>query len=108
MTNAIILAEYLLGFLISTYLGVLFVVWIRKARAISTIWKYETAMFISIAYSKILVAVCRFLLIYDEPLRDEMLHSILWQTRDIPLIVVLGWFAWEMSDRFFNRRRKKK
>ena len=104
MTDFLTFLVYLLLSVFCIYLGILFAIWTKIAFKVSSVWKYQMALFFALGYSKLFVFICRYLMHTNVVARDAVLKSWVWAFRDIPLLIVIGWFVWEMSRRFFILR----
>ena len=108
MTDFIVLVIYFILTISCIYLGILFFIWSKIATSISTIWKYQMVLFFAIGYSKIYLLMARYFRGTNIIIHNHLLDSWEWITRDIPLLIVIGWFVWEMSKRFFILRKREK
>jgi len=81
------------------YLGIMFMWWMKKADAISTIWYYQTALFWSIGISKGFAGVAKAIKLFGSiDAYNSFLKTFWWNIKDIPVactvlvfVIVVSW-----------------
>lgn len=105
MEFAIILYVYIS---ILAFLGaaIFLINWVRMGSS-STIYKYVGFLFLAIAYDATLMTVARYYWNCKDLLAtNSFLNSVLWETRLIPLALILTVFVGQMYYRFFIERKQ--